>query len=245
MRDAGRRVWSAPLHQRRIATREPPPPCATLCSDRGAVVDARWLRGRRGATRGRTAQATRRAHSRQGRRGRDHRSRQLHSQGIPRQRELRGAARSFAQTHRRADLRGGVHRGEDVRQRRRRAARTRPDGDLRTAHRTVFVRQLARNRRRVYRGHHSLPDPDLRAERRADRHADAHRLRQRPRAEDRQRRRRVGNRRVCGHARCGGEIPHAVPGTGRGETTAGITGADAQGRSIGQGRPKPRRRSPT
>ncbi len=93
-------------------------------------------------------------------------------------------------------FRGGIHRSEDVRHRRRRAARTRPDGHLRTAHRTVFVRQRAGNRRRVYRGHHPLPDPHLRAERRADRHAHAHRLRQRPGAEDRQRRRRVGNCRV-------------------------------------------------
>ncbi len=32
-----------------------------------------------------------------------------------------------------------------------------------------------------------------------------------------------------GHARCGGEIPHAVPGAGRGEAVARLAGADAEG----------------
>ena len=48
-----------------------------------------------------------------------------------------------------------------------------------------------------------------------------------------------------GHARCGGEIPHAVPGAGRGEAAAGFAGAGAEGAARCRVRPKPRRRSPT
>ena len=114
------------------------------------------------------------------------------------------------------------------------AARLEPGlhGDLRAAHRAVFVRQLARNRRRVYcavtiryqiliyapngelietltlTGYGSGPAPKI------------------GNGEE-----ELGIAALCGHARCGGEIPHAVPGAGRGEAAAGLAGAGAQGRA--------------
>ena len=59
-------------------------------------------------------------------------------------------------------------------------------------------------------------------------------LRQRARAEDRQRRGRARDRGLRGDARCGREIPHAVPGAGCGEAAARFAGADAEG-SAGAG----------
>ena len=136
-------LGTAPLHQlRAIVTHESrnihARPAVPACAGAGRLRESRGAPGRR------PAQAAHRADARQGRRGGDAGSRQLHAQGIARQRRLRGAARTLAQAPGRGDLQGGIQRGEDLRERGCRAPRARPAGHLRAAHRAVLVRQRAR-----------------------------------------------------------------------------------------------------
>ena len=97
-----------------------------------------------------------------------------------------------------------------------RGARARPDlqGHLRAAHRAVFVRHRARDRRALLRRHHSLSHQPLHAHGREGGQPHAHGLRQRA-GERHVERQAAGAGKPRRHARCGGEIPRAVPGTAR------------------------------